>query len=191
MENINFAAICFLISFFYIGLKFPDVDLKIKGLRHRSILTHSFFLPVILFALHITNTLNVMWQSSIDITGTVIAGLSFGMTLHFLYDLRPKKFVGSALIQFPFTQGYKKKNALNAAQTVMWLIGSCIIQSLISVYYISSYYEMVVLFGCTVFTLYFKRNSEKGFYSVIFMFIVIFFLSFYLRSFVATMIDLF
>jgi hypothetical protein ilyop_1485 len=191
MENINFAAICFFISFFYIGLKFPDVDLKIKGLRHRSILTHSFFLPVILFGLHVTNTLNVMWQSSTDITGTVIAGLSFGMTLHFLYDLRPKKFVGSALIQFPFTQGYKKRNALNAAQTVMWLIGSSVIQSLISVYYISSYYEMTVLIVCTACTLYFKRNSEKGFYSVIFMFIAIFFLSFYLRNFTVSLIDLF
>lgn len=191
MENINFAAICFLISFFYIGLKFPDIDFKIKGLRHRSIVTHSFFLSVILFILHVTNTLNVMWQSTTDITGTVIAGLSFGMTLHFLYDLRPKKFVGSALIQFPFTQGYKKRNALTATQTVMWLIGSSIIQSLISVYYISSYYEMTVLIGCTVFTLYFKRNSEKGFYSVIFMFIIIFFLSFYLRNFTVSLIDLF
>lgn len=177
--------------FYYIGLRFPDIDLKIKGLRHRSIITHSFLLSLVLFIFHKSEMLTLIWMKTSDITGTVIAGLSFGMTLHFLYDLRPKKFVGSALIQFPFTQGYKKRNALTAPQTVMWLIVSCIIQSLISVYYISSYYEMVILLGCTAFTLYFKRNSEKGFYSVIFMFIIIFFLSFYLRSFAITMIDLF
>ena len=35
--------ILILISMYYIGLRYPDVDLKIKGLKHRSIVTHSFF----------------------------------------------------------------------------------------------------------------------------------------------------
>ena len=41
-----FINLVLIIVFYYIGLRFPDVDFKIKGLRHRSILTHSYFIKV-------------------------------------------------------------------------------------------------------------------------------------------------
>lgn len=173
--------ILILISMYYIGLRYPDVDLKIKGLKHRSIVTHSFFLPVALFILHYTGTLSLMWKVKYDITGVLVAGLCFGMTIHFLYDLCPKRFVGTALIQLPFE--YRKyKSSLSAGQTVGWFILSCLIQALISVYYISSELELIVLLISVVATLAIKRNKEKGFYSVIAMFIVIFVAAFYIKA---------
>lgn len=165
--------------FYYIGLRFPDIDFKIKGLRHRSIVTHSFFLPLILFILHKSEMLTLIWMKTYDITGSVITGLCFGMTVHFLYDLFPKRFVGSALIQLPVGNSYKNKYALSAFNTVILFILSSLMQTFISLYYIADFTEITVLVLCTVMTLFFKRKSENGFYLVIALFIVIVFISFY------------
>ncbi len=175
--------------FYYIGLKFPDIDFKIKGLRHRSIVTHSFLLPLVLFIFHKSEMLTLIWMKTYDITGSVIIGLCFGMTVHFLYDLFPKRFVGSALIQFPIGNGYKNKYALSPFNSVLWFIGSAVIQSIIAIYYISYIEECILLIICTVLTLYFKRKSENGFYMVIFLFIGIMFLSFYCREYFISYIN--
>lgn len=175
--------------FYYIGLKFPDIDFKIKGLRHRSIVTHSFLLPLVLFIFHKSEMLTLIWMKTYDITGSVIIGLCFGMTVHFLYDLFPKRFVGSALIQFPIGNSYKNKYALSPFNSVLWFIGSAVIQSIIAVYYISDIEEYILLIICTVLTLYFKRKSENGFYIVILLFIGIIFLSFYCREFFISYIN--
>ena len=169
--------------FYYIGLRFPDIDFKIKGLRHRSIVTHSVFLPLILFILHKSEMLTLIWMKTYDITGSVITGLCFGMTVHFLYDLFPKRFVGSALIQLPIGNSYKNKYALSTFNTVVLFILSSLIQTFIALYYISEFNEIIVLIICTVMTLFFKRKKENGFYLVILMFIAIVFISFYFREY--------
>lgn len=169
--------------FYYIGLRFPDIDFKIKGLRHRSIVTHSFLLPLVLFIFHKSEMLTLIWLKTYDITGSVITGLCFGMTVHFLYDLFPKRFIGSALIQLPVGNSYKNKYALSPFNTVVLFILSSLIQTFIALYYVSDFNEIIVLVICTVMTLFFKRNSENGFYLVIFLFVGIIFVSFYFREY--------
>lgn len=178
-----FINLVLIIAFYYIGLRFPDIDFKIKGLRHRSIVTHSFLLPLVLFIFHKTEMLTLIWMKTYDITGSVITGLCFGMTVHFLYDLFPKRFVGSALIQLPVGNSYKNKYALSPVNTVMLFILSSLMQTFISLYYLSEFNEIIVLVICTAMTLFFKRKSENGFYLVIFLFVGIIFVSFYFREY--------
>lgn len=127
--------------------------------------------------------LTLIWMKTYDITGSVIIGLCFGMTVHFLYDLFPKRFVGSALIQFPIGNSYKNKYALSAFNTVILFILSSLIQTFISLYYITDFTEIIVLILCTVMTLFFKRKNENGFYLVIALFILIVFTSFYFMDY--------
>lgn len=178
-----FINLILITAFYYIGLRFPYIDFKIKGLRHRSIVTHSFLLPLVLFIFHKSEMLTLIWMKTYDITGSVIIGLCFGMTVHFLYDLFPKRFVGSALIQLPVGNSYKNKYALSAFNTVILFIFSSLMQTFISLYYIADFTEITVLVLCTVMTLFFKRKSENGFYLVILLFIVIVFISFYFMGY--------
>ena len=73
-----------------IGSFFPDIDQKIKWLRHRSILTHSAIIPVIL-AISLKGEKELL----------LISGFCVGMAMHKLFDLFPKKWQGYALIR-PF-----------------------------------------------------------------------------------------
>lgn len=184
-----FINLILITAFYYIGLKFPDIDFKIKGLRHRSIVTHSFLLPLVLFIFHRSEMLTLIWMKTYDITGSVIIGLCFGMTVHFLYDLFPKRFVGSALIQLPIGNSYKNKYSLSPFNTIILFILSSVIQTFIGLYYISDITEFILLIICTVLTLYFKRKSENGFYMVILLFLGIIFLSFYCREYVINYIN--
>lgn len=100
-----------------------------------------------------------------------------------------KRFIGSALIQLPVGNSYKNKYALSPFNSVLWFIGSAVIQSIIAIYYISDIEECIILIICTVLTLYFKRKSENGFYMVILLFICIIFLSFYCREYFISYIN--
>lgn len=60
-----------------IGVKLPDADLLLKGIiTHRSILTHSFFIPLILGYIGVRH---------------VAVGLSFGFGVHLIADLFRKR----------------------------------------------------------------------------------------------------
>lgn len=166
----------FLISFYYIGIKYPDVDLKIKGLGHRSIITHSFFLPSILMYLHKTNLLWLVYGAKFDITRFMITGLSLGIALHILYDLRPKAYKGTALIKFPYM---KKGLSVNQSIAFMLLtVGVCLFTV---IFYVKTIYEMLILLFLITFTIIKKRKVEKGFWSTIIFFIIIFFLVIYFK----------
>ena len=147
----------FLISFYYIGLKYPDVDLKIKGLGHRSIVTHSFFLTTILMYLH---KKNYLWL----------------VAIHILYDLRPKAYKGTALIKFPYMN---KGLSVNQSIAFMLLtVGVCLFTV---IFYVKTLYEMFILLFLLIFTIVKKRKVEKGFWTTIIFFIVIFFSLIYFK----------
>ena len=92
-----------------IGSFFPDIDQKIKWLRHRSLLTHSAIIPVIL-AISLKGE-----QEKFFVSGFII-----GVTIHLLFDLFPGKWKGYALIR-PF----------DAFGTIMFMISSMLIQLMI------------------------------------------------------------
>lgn len=166
----------FLISFYYIGLKYPDVDLKIKGLGHRSIVTHSFFLTTILMYLHKTNLLWLVYGAKYDITRFMIIGLALGIAIHILYDLRPKAYKGTALIKFPYMN-----RGLSVNQSIAFMlltVGVCLFTV---IFYVKTLYEMLILLLLLIFTIIKKRKVEKGFWTTIIFFIIIFFSLIYFK----------
>ena len=92
MKNIKYAFV-FIFSY-YIGLKFPDIDqLFQSSLGHRSIITHSILLPIILFFINPVKS---------NIVGKIlIIGLFLGIGLHLSADLHPKSWHGYANIKLP------------------------------------------------------------------------------------------
>ena len=166
----------FLISFYYIGLKYPDVDLKIKGLGHRSIVTHSFFLTTILMYLHKTNLLWLVYGAKYDITRFMIIGLSLGIAIHILYDLRPKAYKGTALIKFPYMN-----RGLSVNQSIAFMLLTVGICLFTVIFYVKTLYEMFVLLFLLIFTIIKKRKVEKGFWTTIIFFIIIFFSLIYFK----------
>lgn len=167
----------FLISFYYIGLKYPDVDLKIKGLGHRSIVTHSFFLTTILMYLHKTNLLWLVYGAKFDITRFMITGLSLGIAIHILYDLRPKAYKGTALIKFPYMN-----RGLSVNQSIAFMLLTVGICLFTVIFYVKTLYEMFVLLFLLIFTIIKKRKVEKGFWTTIIFFIIIFFSLIYFKT---------
>ena len=175
----NIIIFLFITSFYYIGLKFPDIDLKMMkfGIKHRNILTHSFFLPFILFILNIQKILGIYYMLEFYITGIIIRAFSIGIILHILYDLFPKKFIGTALIQIPFLE-----KSFGKKMTIFWFILSSIILMIISLYFRITKLEIIIILICIILTLIFKRKEEKGFFLVAIIFILIFVFVFYFRE---------
>lgn len=78
----------------WLGTLFPDIDrFRIFRLRHRSIVTHSFLVPALLWA---GNGL-----SSVEWAGWFVTGFAAGVALHLAFDLFPGKWRGFALIDVP------------------------------------------------------------------------------------------
>jgi len=87
-------AIVFVVGF-WVAMKLPDFDLMTGGiLDHRSIVTHSFFLPLALYIL------SRIKNSEAYRMATVGAGLA--IAIHLAFDLFPKGWHWGALIHVPF-----------------------------------------------------------------------------------------
>lgn len=173
-----------MISFFYIGFKFPDIDLKFKSIGHRSVITHSPLLPLMLFILHETNMLWLVYAKKYDITRYFIIGLSLGIALHLLYDLRPKSFKGTALIKFPYI-----KKGLTINQSIYFMLISVIILLLISIYQVRTIFEIIIMSVIFLITVIVNRKTEKGFYTVVFLFLLIFCLGVYFKEYIAIIVN--
>lgn len=173
-----------MISFFYIGSKFPDIDLKFKSIGHRSIITHSPLLPLILFILHETNMLWLVYAKKYDITRYFIIGLSLGIALHLLYDLRPKSFKGTALIKFPYM-----KKGLTVNQSIYFMLISVIILLLISIYQVKTIFEIIIMSVIFFITVIVNRKTERGFYTVVFLFLLIFCLGVYFKEYITVIVN--
>jgi len=157
-----------LTFFYYIGFKFPDYDFKLK-LSHRNILTHSPLLVIILFALHQNKILTLSYKMKYDITDFVTVGLSLGIAIHLLYDLFPKSFKGTALLQFPIVE-----KSLSKDETIATMIIFIILLTGFSVYKLKNYLDLVTNLILIIITFILKRKSEKNFFRVAFLFVIIF-----------------
>ncbi|MEZ8862708.1 hypothetical protein [Vibrio sp. 10N.247.311.51] len=92
----------------YVGLYLPDVDLKLMSiLHHRSMLTHSIILPMLLL-LHKPSR-------------PLVAGLCIGVSIHLLADiLSPMR--GFALIYIPVI-----KKSIGDWQSLIWMVGNALV----------------------------------------------------------------
>jgi 4-hydroxybenzoate polyprenyltransferase len=107
MHNLDFTSIDLIglilgLFSIFIGIKYPDWDFKLR-LKHRSLLTHSPLILGLFFYLYLTKQNNLSWFHREDEVGFryFIMGFSIGMGIHFLYDLFPKGWKGSALLHIP------------------------------------------------------------------------------------------
>lgn len=116
-------------GFIYVGLIFPDLDLKAIGLlHHRSILTHSLLLPLLLLPLHHTALKHG------------IVGLCIGTSIHLSADaLSPMK--GFALIYLP----EPFKVSIGGWQSLTWLLTNSVIGGLLAVYLMKSEKTYILL----------------------------------------------
>ena len=94
----------------WLGSWFPDIDQKIRYLRHRSVVTHGFLMPaMMLVGLGVTRVDRVDW---------FIAGFSVGVAVHLAFDLFPESWRGYALITLP---GF---GAMSKLVAMAWLVVS-------------------------------------------------------------------
>ncbi len=116
-------------GFIYVGLIFPDLDLKAIGLlHHRSILTHSLLLPLLLMPLHKTVFIHC------------IVGLCIGISIHLSADaLSPMK--GFALIYLP----EPLKVSIGGWQSLTWLLTNSVIGGLLAAYLMKSEKTYILL----------------------------------------------
>lgn len=77
-----------VIGMMLIGLVWPDVDLAIPFLPHRSGLTHSILMPVALLGAGV-------------LRGPLVGGMLLGMALALTADLFPRHWIGFANIHLP------------------------------------------------------------------------------------------
>jgi hypothetical protein len=76
------------------GVYFPDLDLRLPWLLHRSILTHNAFLPLLLGLL--------LYRRKAPALRLLAIGLGEGLAVHLAFDLFPSAWTGYALISLPF-----------------------------------------------------------------------------------------
>ena len=155
-----------LIFFYYVGFKFPDYDFKFK-LSHRNILTHSPLLVIILFVLHQSKILTLTYKTKYDITDFVTVGLSLGIAIHLLYDLFPKSFKGTALLQFPIVE-----KSLSKDETIASIIIFIIFLTGFSVYkiknqfwqqhFLSDYFQEFLLHLLKIFQIHWIGKILKA-----------------------------
>jgi hypothetical protein len=89
-----FAGFCFLILALFLGLNLPDLDQQVRFLVHRSLLTHGFLIPLIIFAL--------AYRDKNTGARFFTMGFCLASVTHLCFDLFPKAWTGFALIHIPF-----------------------------------------------------------------------------------------
>jgi len=92
-NNLNLSI--FIISIIT-GIEYPDVDLIIPYLSHRSFLTHSIIVPVILYYFL------YKYKNSNLFLNYIFCGFLVGVSIHLSADVFPKAWIGYATIKIPF-----------------------------------------------------------------------------------------
>ena len=90
---VTLVAPVFVLVGLHCGIIMPDIDQRTNLLLHRSIITHSPLIPLILLFLALRIGLGLY---------AFAMGVSIGFAVHHAFDLFPKGWTGAALISIPF-----------------------------------------------------------------------------------------
>lgn len=130
------------------GLGFPDTDQAYMWrplLVHRSILTHSALLPLLLFVL----LRPVLVRHPLSPAARLfLIGLSFATAIHLCFDMYPRAWYGYALIHIPFdgwTNGSFSWSWLLATVTLCLVLGCWLIRTMAE--FLISLGGLIVLYG--------------------------------------------
>lgn len=96
-----------------LGLVWPDLDLKVSFLLHRSALTHSALLPLFLFW-----PARKKWRAVLT---PFVIGVCTSLAVHFCFDLFPGHWIGFSLISVPFIGRF------GAVMSWLWLSLSIVV----------------------------------------------------------------
>lgn len=145
IDEITAVGFILIFSAYIIGIKFPDWDFKMK-LKHRSILTHS---PLVLVIM-------MYFLKEGDSFRYFFVGFSLAMGIHFIFDLFPKGWSGGALLQVPIL-GLKLPPRISQILFVIF-IGICL---LFSVNQTVSIFEYIFIFILGIFSLIKNMKKEE------------------------------
>jgi hypothetical protein len=157
-DEVSLMGIFISFAAFFLGIKFPDWDFKMK-LKHRSILTHT---PLILLIF-----IRVYEQDKNDNFRYFLIGFSLALALHFIFDLYPKGWGGGALIKIPFLN-----ISCNSKISKMILLFSIVISILIAICYTESVIEFYYLGILGIITILKDTAKEEKLFRPLVSFII-------------------
>lgn len=158
-EEVPLMGIFISFAAFFLGIKYPDWDFKMK-LRHRSILTHS---PLILLIF-----IKVYEQDRSDNFRYFLMGFSLALALHFIFDLYPRGWGGGSLIKIPIF-----KISCNPKTSKMILFFSIVTSELIAISYTKNLSEFFYLTLLGVITILKDTIKEEKLFRPLLSFIVV------------------
>ena len=103
----------------WMGSWFPDTDLRIRFLRHRSLATHGFLIPLLL--------LGFVGATRMERVGWFAAGFCTGVAVHLAFDMFPREWRGYAFVTAPVV------GVLSRGMSLIWLLGSIAVCMVIAV----------------------------------------------------------
>lgn len=154
--NIDILGYILISVSFLFGIKLPDWDFKLK-LRHRSIITHSPLITILLICLY-----KVGYDYFFKF---FIIGFSMAISVHIIFDLFPSKWQGGALLKIPINITCDEKI------TKLFFSMTVLINAFIGIFYmtdICEYFFILVLATCIFIK---KRKYEKFFVKPLLIFI--------------------
>lgn len=156
LDEVHLMGIFISFAAFFLGIKFPDWDFKMK-LKHRSILTHS---PLILLIF-----IRVYEQDRSDNFRYFLMGFSLALALHFIYDLYPRGWGGGALIKIPIL-----KISCTPKMSKMILFFSIVISILVAICYTEKLMEFYYLGILGILTILKDTGKEEKLFRPMFSF---------------------
>lgn len=149
LENINFLGYILIFVSFLFGIKLPDWDFKLR-LRHRSIVTHSPFITILLILSYKLNE-DFFFKY-------FIVGFSTSIAIHMLFDLFPYKWKGGALLKIPFN-----KISCSPQTTKLFFLFTILINSFIALIFMSNFEEFLFVIFLSIITFIRKIKYERTF----------------------------
>jgi len=132
-----------------VGVTLADVDTVFKFLVHRSLITHSFLLPLGAFF-----TYRAM-RDQRDWVRILVAGLCLGMAIHLSFDVFPVGWRGAALVHVPF---YGRTGAVFS---VVWMGLSMVVCFYIALHMMNNAVDVSVSAAALLVVFGFASGSER------------------------------
>lgn len=157
-DNLSLMGIFISFASFFIGLKYPDWDFKLK-LRHRSFLTHT---PLILLIF-----IKLYQENNNDMFRFFIIGFALALSLHYTFDYFPKGWSGGALIKIPLFN-----MRCTPFQSKVILLSSSLIALLITILFTKNIIEFYYFLLLGVLTLVINVKKEKKLFRPLLCYII-------------------
>ena len=139
-----------LILGLYLGNKFPDIDQRTDLITHRSIFTHGFIVPLIIYL-----TCSRIKNSILRL---FLIGLNIALVIHLSFDLYPRGWYMHALIHIPligWTWAWVSK---------VWIFISMVMCGVFAVKLIKNFTQgLIAILSLLLFFIYLSPDENRFF----------------------------